>query len=389
MIVGLVLLKVLFWCALFGVLWTYAGYPLHLWWLARGRPVPIPAPVGTPTVTIVVAAYNEEKHLPQKLDNLLALRYPKECLQIIVASDCSTDRTHEIVQRYADHGVVLAALTERGGKTAAQNLAVTKATGEIVVFTDATTEFESDTLHDLLIPFGRPEVGCVGAELEYVSLEGTTVGRGAGAYWRYEKAIKTLESRVHSLVGVSGCLYAVRRRLYRPLHPALISDFVIAGEVYEQGAITVGARGAVSRETTNESAEREFDMRVRVAVRSINALATRVRLLNPFRFGFFAYQLISHKVLRYAAPQLLLMALAAAVIIVQREGWRNVYGVALVGASALVAAASVGWLASRQGRRLPFVHVPFYFAHVNFAALWAAVLYLRGERKVTWTTVRS
>jgi cellulose synthase/poly-beta-1,6-N-acetylglucosamine synthase-like glycosyltransferase len=389
MTVSLVLLQLLFWGALLAVLWSYVGYPLHLRWLARRAPVSVPAPVGTPSVTIVVAAYNEERHLPQKLDNLLALEYPKACVQIIVASDCSTDRTHDIVAQYADRGVELAALPVRGGKTAAQNLAVTKATGDIVVFTDATTEFAPGTLHDLLAPFGRPDVGCVGAELEYVSLEGSTVGRGAGAYWRYEKAVKALESRVHSLVGVSGCLYAVRRPLYRPLDPALISDFVIAGEVYEQGAITVGARGAVSRETTNESAEREFDMRVRVAVRSINALATRARLLNPFRYGFFAYQLISHKVLRYAAPQLLLVALLSAVVLVQLQGWRNVYGVAVAAAAMLLAAAGLGWLASRLGRRLPLVHVPFYFAHVNLAALWAAVLYLRGERKVTWTTVRT
>ncbi|MFN8859198.1 MAG: glycosyltransferase family 2 protein [Gemmatimonas sp.] len=384
----LLTLKLLFWTGLLAVVWSYAGYPLHLWLLARGRRRPEAAPVGLPSVTVIVAAYNEERHLAAKLDNLLALAYPKEQLQLIVASDCSTDGTHAIAQRYAEAGVELAALPERGGKTAAQNLAVTRATGDIVVFTDATTEFAPETLHDLLAPFGRPEVGCVGAELEYVSTKGSVVGRGAGAYWRYEKAVKALEARVHSLVGVSGCLYAVRRALYRPMDPVLISDFMIAGDVYEQGCITVGARGAVSRETTNEDAEREFDMRVRVAVRSINALVTRSRLLNPFRFGFFAYQLWSHKVLRYAAPQLLLLSLGAAVLIVQQEGLRSVYGASLVGGVALLAAAAVGWMASRAGRRLPLVHVPFYFAHVNVAALWAAVLYLRGERKVTWTTVR-
>jgi cellulose synthase/poly-beta-1,6-N-acetylglucosamine synthase-like glycosyltransferase len=388
-IMELILLKLLFWSALLAVFWSYAGYPLHLWWLARRRPIS-PAPsIGTPSVSIVVAAYNEERHLPQKLENLLALDYPSDQVQLIVASDCSTDRTHEIARSYSDRGVELAALAERGGKTAAQNLAVTRATGDIVVFTDATTEFEPGTLRELLAPFGRPEVGCVGAELEYSSREGTTVGRGAGAYWRYEKAVKALESRVHSLVGVSGCLYAVRRRLYRPLDPALISDFMIAGEVYEQGAITVGARGAISHETTNESVDREFDMRVRVAVRSINALVTRARLLNPLRFGFFSYQLLSHKVLRYAAPHLLLIALLAVIAIVWREGARSVYGVAMLGATAVLVASGIGWLASRRGRRLPLVHVPFYFAHVNIAAFWAAILYLRGERKVTWTTVRT
>lgn len=382
------LLKSLFWTSSLAVAWSYVGYPLHLWLLARRGRDQLSRPIGTPTVTVIVAAYNEERHIAEKLENLLSLNYPTENLQIIVASDCSTDRTHDIVRGYSGRGVELSVLPARGGKTAAQNLAVTQARGDILVFTDATTEFAPETLHDLLLPFGRPEVGCVGAELEYTT-QGSVVGRGAGAYWRYEKAVKSLEARVHSLIGVSGCLYAVRRLLYRPMDPALISDFMIAGDVYEQGAITVGARGAVSRESTNESTEREFDMRVRVAIRSINALVLRARLLNPFRFGFFAYQLWSHKVLRYAAPHLLLMALACAVLLANHHGWYTLYGIAAASGALLLVAALIGWGAARSGKRLPFVHVPFYFVHVNAAALWASVLYLRGERKVTWTTVRT
>ena len=381
-------LKFLFWIALFAVIWSYVGYPVHLWILARKKRSHVPQPVGTPTVSIIVAAYNEERHIAGKLDNLLLLTYPPERLQIIVASDCSTDATHAIVSRYSDHGVELSALPQRGGKTAAQNLAVTRARGDFVVFTDATTEFDPQTLHDLLAPFGRPEVGCVGAELEYTTL-GSVVGRGAGAYWRYEKAVKSLEARVHSLIGVSGCLYAVRKELYRPMDPSMISDFMIAGDVYEQGLITVGARGAVSRESTNEDTGREFDMRVRVAVRSINALVTRARLLNPFRFGFFAYQLWSHKVLRYSAPHLLLLTMFCALLLARSEGWATVYGSVTILGSLILFAALVGWLSTRAGRRVPLVHLPFYFIHVNLAAFWASVLYMRGERKVTWTTVRT
>jgi cellulose synthase/poly-beta-1,6-N-acetylglucosamine synthase-like glycosyltransferase len=382
------LLKGLLGIALLSVAWSYVGYPLHLRLLARRRRVSHPQPIGTPSVSIIVAAFNEQLHIAQKLDNLLSLTYPAEHLQIIVASDCSTDETHAIVAQYAKHGVELSMLPQRGGKTAAQNLAVTRARGEILVFTDATTEFAPETLHDLLAPFGRAEVGCVGAELEYTT-QGSVVGKGAGAYWRYEKTVKSLEAQVNSLIGVSGCLYAVRRNLYRPLDPALISDFMIAGDVYEQGSITVGARGAVSRESTNEDSEREFDMRVRVAVRSINALVTRAWLLNPLRYGFFSYQLWSHKVLRYAAPHLLLLALLCALMLTQLEGWRTVYGGAVAAGGLVLLAALCGWLAAKTGRRFPLVHVPFYFVHVNLAAFWASLLYLRGERKVTWTTIRT
>lgn len=381
-------LKVFFWVSLLAVAWSYVGYPIHLWLLARGSRPPTSASVGTPSVSVIVAAYNEERHIAEKISNLLALDYPEDKLQVIVASDCSTDDTHRIVREFQTRGVELSALPERGGKTAAQNLAVTRARGEILVFTDATTEFSPETMHDLLAPFGRDNVGCVGADLEYTT-QGSVVGKGAGAYWRYEKAVKALEAQVNSLIGVSGCLYAVRRSLYRPMDPALISDFMIAGDVYEQGAITAGARGAVSRESTNESTVRDFDMRVRVAVRSINALVMRARLLNPIKFGFYSYQLWSHKVLRYAAPHLLIVMQICALVLTIREGISSLYALATMISVGLLIAAFFGWRAAKSGRRLALVHIPFYFVHVNLAALWASVLYLRGERKVTWTTVRT
>jgi glycosyltransferase involved in cell wall biosynthesis len=386
---------VVFWASLAAVTWTYAGYPLFLLALARRRrrsphpPRPTEDPPFEPTVTIIVSAYNEEKAIRRKLERTLALDYPPEKLEVIVASDSSTDRTHDIVRELGPRGVRLVVLPERAGKTAAQNQAAAAAKGEVLIFTDATTELDRGSVRQLCASFVDPRVGCVGAELEYVSEGGSAVGKGGGLYWRYEKRVKELESQVSTLIGVSGCLYAVRANAYRPIEPDLISDFVVAGDVFQRGFITVYGGGTVSSERTHEETGREFEMRVRVIVRTINALVRRARMLNPLRYGFFSFQLFSHKVLRYLVPELLIAIFASGLYLALAGGSSApVYRAFLIAQLALYLAAAVGWLRQRLGLRLPFVHVPFYFVVVNLAALWALMLYLRGERKVTWTTVR-
>lgn len=382
-------MQLVFWILLGATAWTYLGYPLLLAALAHLRTRPLQTGALEPTVTVVISAYNEEKAIRRKLENTLALDYPADKLEVIVASDCSTDRTHDIVRELGPRGVRLAVLPERAGKTAAQNLAASVAKGEILIFTDATTEFNRDTVRGLVAAFADPRVGCVGAELEYVSEGGSAVGKGGGLYWRYEKRVKELEARVSTLIGVSGCLYAVRASAYRPIDPDLISDFVIAGDVFQRGFITVYGGGTVSSEKTHEETGKEFEMRVRVIVRTINALVRRARMLNPLRYGFFSFQLWSHKVLRYLVPELLLGVFGTGLYLALSDvPAAPFYRAFTVAQLALYLCAAVGWVRQRLGLRLPLVHVPFYFVVVNLAALWALVLYLRGERKVTWTTVR-
>jgi len=379
----------LFWTLLGAVLWTYLGYPALLVVLARVRSRARIRTAVEPSVTIIISAFNEEKHIARKLENTLALRYPKQKLEVIVASDCSTDNTHEIVRGFADRGVKLAILPERGGKTAAQNLAASEAKGEVFIFTDATTEFGKDAIRGIVETFADPTVGCVGAELDYVSESGNAVGKGAGAYWRYEKKIKELEDRVNSLIGVSGCLYAVRAAAFKPIEPDLISDYVIAGDVYSRGYVTVYGHGAVSQEKTHEDSGKEFEMRVRVIIRTINALVRRAYMLNPFRHGFFAFQIFSHKVLRYLVAELLIGILVIGVWLCFYGGASApIYQILTAGQFALYAAALVGWLSVKLNIKIPLVHIPFYFVVANLAALVALIQYLGGERKVVWTTHR-
>jgi cellulose synthase/poly-beta-1,6-N-acetylglucosamine synthase-like glycosyltransferase len=381
--------EVLFWICAAAILWTYAGYPLLVAALAavRGRTYRF-API-EPTVTVIIAAYNEEKHIGEKLDNMLALDYPREKLEIIVASDCSTDRTHEIVESYRDRGVKLVALPQRGGKTAGQNAAAREATGEILVFTDATTEFPPSAVRELVQGFADERVGCIDAPHQSVSSEGTVVGKGGSTYRGYETRIKAWEARVNSLIGVTGCLYAVRRSIYDPIDPDLISDFIIASKVYAKGYVTVSNERIVTRETALENPGKEFDMRVRIVIRSINGMVREAKMLNPLRYGFFSFQLWSHKVLRYLVPELLLGTFLTGGILALSDAPRARLYAALFGLQlAITAAAFLGWLAARFRLRVPLLHIPFYFFLANIAALWGFLLYLKGERKVTWTTVR-
>jgi len=384
------IIEVAFWSCVALTAWTYLGYPLLLAALARVRPRRLRGGHIEPAVSVIVSAYNEEKDIARKLQDTLALEYPRDLLEVIVASDGSSDRTNEIVKGFEGCGVRLIALPARGGKTAAQNAAARMARSEFLVFTDATTRFTASALRRLLQPFADPRVGCVGAELEYISRKGSLVGKGCGLYWRYEKRLKALESDVNSLIGVSGCLYAIRTRLYTPIEPDLTSDFTIALDTFAKGYLTVHAKGAVAMEDTNEDPRREFDMRTRVIIQTIHALARRASLLNPIRYGLFSFQLWSHKVLRYLVPELLIGALVASLVLAAHAGPRTELYQSLVACQVgfYLGAPAAWWACRRVGFRARPLSVPIYFAHVNAAAFWALVSYLRGERRVTWTTAR-
>jgi glycosyltransferase involved in cell wall biosynthesis len=382
-------MQILFWILIGGVFWTYLGYPCLLAILALcSRRRLASAPI-EPTVSMIISAYNEQKHIGQKLNNSLSLDYPREKLEIVVVSDCSSDQTHDIVRQFQDRGVKLVILPHRGGKTAAQNTAVAEARGEILVFTDATTLLQPDAIRELVKGFADPRVGCIDAPHESLSEEGTIVGRGGSTYRRYETKIKDLEARVNSLIGVTGCLYAMRRSLYVPLNPDLISDFVVASKVYAQGCISISSYKVLTREIVHEDPGKEFEMRVRVAVRSINGLIREARMLNPLRYGFFSIQLLSHKVLRYLVPEILLLALALSLVLALSASplsW--LYRLLFVVQVTLYLAALLGWLCLRFRIPVPLLHIPFYFVLANLAAFWGFVRFLNGERMVTWNTMR-
>jgi len=374
----------IFWtcCAL--LLYVYVLYPLTVRVLAARFGTPVRRGTALPSVTIIVTAYNEEKCIRAKLDNISQLDYPPALLSTIVVSDTSTDATEDIARHYDPARVSVLRVEGRRGKTACQNTAAAMARGDVLVFADATTQVHPEALRRLVESFADTDVGCVTGRVVYVTRDANVTGQGSETYWNYEQRLRAAESAFGSMIGVAGCLYAVRRCAYVPIDPRLISDFVIAMKMREQGLRTVFAADAVCFEETLDHGSRELSMRVRVAVRSLNALIHERRFLNPWRYGRFAWQLWSHKVLRYCSPLLWLAAILANISLANQPFYMAI----LVAQGALIAAGMVGFVLQARRPNLGVFGQPYYFLLANIASLIAMLRYLKGDRMVTWRPIR-
>ncbi len=377
---------IIFWASVFALGYTYAGYPLLVLLVSSLRSLNVARSAYEPVVSVIITAYNEERDLREKLLNTLALDYPADTLEVIVASDCSTDATDAIAREFASEGVRLHRQRERLGKTAAQNAAVELARGEIILFSDATTLYQPDVLRVMMPDFADASVGCVAGRLVYVDPAQTSVGHGARSYWNYETFLKKHESRACSLIGASGCLYAVRRAAYVPMYNEACSDFLIATKMMEQGLRSVYEPDAVCTEETNRRTDKELRMRVRVITQTYTDLWRHRAMMNPFRSGFYAVQLFSHKVLRYLVPVFLLATLITSAILAPRSWF---YAAAFALQLLFYVMAAFGWLLERAGsKRLRLLALPHYFVLANAASMIAFYKFLRGERYARWEPIR-
>ncbi|HMG74679.1 MAG TPA: glycosyltransferase family 2 protein [Pyrinomonadaceae bacterium] len=377
--------EIVFWLSVVALFYTYAGYPLLLALVSALKPRKVRREDCEPTVTIIITAYNEERDLAAKLENTLALDYPRALMEIIVASDCSSDRTDEIAQGFADRGVQLHRQFERLGKTAAQNAAVEKAHGEIILFSDATSLYQPDAVRAIMPSFADFKVGCVAGRLEYVDGSDSRVGRGARSYWSYETFLKRHESRVGSLIGASGCLYAVRRSAYVPLYHEACSDFIIATKMVEQGLRAVYEPNAVCFEQTNRQSDKELKMRVRIIAQTFTDLWRHRALLNPVRSGFYGVQLLSHKVMRYLVPFFLMgLLVSSAVLAPGSLFFRLIFAAQIAG----YACPALAWMLDRVGIRSRLLAFPQYFMLANLASLIGCYKFLRGQRYASWEPIR-
>jgi cellulose synthase/poly-beta-1,6-N-acetylglucosamine synthase-like glycosyltransferase len=375
--------RLLFWGGAATLAYTLVGFPLLV--LVRGklaRRAYRRASI-TPAVSIIVSARNEEAGIGAKLDSLLALDYPRDQLDIVVASDGSHDRTAEIVAGYQDRGVRLLALA-RLGKAAALNEAVAATSSEIVVFSDANSLFAPTSLSELVAPFADPDVGGVAGDQRYLPADGAI---GERSYWDFDRILKTNESRAGNVISATGAIYAIRRELFEPVPDAVTDDFVVSTGVIERGRRLVFAEDAVAYEPASTSTGDEFGRKVRIMTRGFRSVIARRALLDPTTHGFYSVQLISHKVLRrLMAVPLLAVAIGAAGL--WREG--PFYRLAAIGQVGFYAAALVGLLApDRRAGRHPAFALPAFFCMVNWAGVVAAVNVLRGHRIDRWEPVRS
>ncbi len=378
---------VLFWLCVALVLWVYAGYPLLLLAITRfSRRRPAPHAAHEPMVTLIISAYNEAKVIRQKLENSLALDYPRERLEIIVISDCSDDETDAIVKEYEDRGVRLIRMAERGGKTAGLNFAVPQARGEVVIFSDANALYHSLTAHHLVRNFADPTVGCVTGESHYqVDENAADSAASENLYWRYELALKRMESAVSSLVGGDGAIYAIRKARFRQMRLEDLSDFVNPLQIVAQGYRNVYEPQAVSFEGGAESFEKEFHRKVRIVNRAWRGLWRVRQVLNPFRFGFFTLQVISHKLLRWLVPMFMAGALFANQFLLNSGKFYQAFAVLQISFYVL---AMIGGLRSHRPSISKLFYVPYYFCLVNYASLLGIISNYRGQKFAVWNTVR-
>ncbi|MAM88044.1 MAG: glycosyl transferase [unclassified Hahellaceae] len=380
------MLTLVFWLSLALLFYIYLGYPLLASLLAQIRALPISTDDSyQPTVTIVIAAYNEADSIEATLNNKLELAYPDEKIEILVVSDESDDGTDSIVERIAQsskRSVKLFRQVPRQGKTAGLNTLVANATGDIILFSDANSQWDQNAVNHLVSNFADDGVGYVTGKMVYVAADGSLVGDGCSAYMKYENWLRVKESAIGSVVGVDGGIDGIRKSLYQPLRADQLPDFVQPLKVVEQGYRVIYEPRALLKEDANEDSVSEFSMRVRVSLRALWALKDMAHLMNPFNYGLFALQMVSHKLLRYLAFVPLITFTVAALLLAPRGGF---YALCFFGLVALYACGWLGRKGEERGRSSSFVYaVPYYFLLLNIASLKATMAFLKGEKKVVW-----
>ena len=368
--------------------YAYLLYPVLVgligWVRPRNRrPTP---PDEWPLVSITVPVYNEAAHIRRKVERILAWDYPAERRQVVVVSDASTDDTDRIVSEFKDRGVELIRLSKRGGKTAAENAALPHLRGSIVVNSDASIDVPADSLKALVLWFGDPTVGVVSCRDVSIASATDEVNQGESGYVGYEMAVRRLETRAGGIVGASGCFYAIRTHLHQHLVPeALSRDFAAPLVARRYGFRSVSADDALAYVTRTTSLRREYTRKVRTMTRGLETLYFHRQLLNPFRYGLFAWELWSHKLIRWLVPVGGVAAVAGLVLLAFEQTWaRAVLGAGVLG----MLAGWIGWVWPEDKRLPRFLALPTFVLASNVAAFQAWIGAMRGELNPIWEPTR-
>ncbi len=382
-------IEVIFWISLFMIFYAYFGYPLVLMIISSFHEKKVEKGAISPKVSFIITAFNEEQKIRDKLENSLQLDYPSESLEIIVASDCSTDKTDDIVKEYNRKGVRLVRAHVRKGKEYAQKLAVSEASGDILVFSDVSTILENDALKNIVSNFYDKTVGCVSSVDKFINPDGSISGEGA--YVRYEMFLRSLESRINTLVGLSGSFFAARKEVCSNWAEDLQSDFNTL-----LNSVKAGLRGISDPETIGyyrniQDEKKEFNRKVRTVLRGISVLMRNLSLLNPFKYGLFSWQLFSHKLCRWLVPFFLIIAFISNAVLAL---WTSslflkilfimqlcFYSLALF---YVIFFTRSGPAVSKSSSLANVLKIPYYFVTVNASIFLAWIKYFKGERAIFW-----
>ncbi|HTF96260.1 MAG TPA: glycosyltransferase family 2 protein [Cellvibrio sp.] len=371
----------LFWISSILVLYIYLGYPLLLRFLPKLPTTTVRTDAPLPRITILIPAFNEEKCIEDTITNKLNSNYPSELLEIIVISDESEDSTDALVRSIIqkDSRVSLLRQSPRQGKTAGLNMAIPVATGEIIVFSDANSHYHPDALKNLVTQFQDPDIGYVTGKMVYVNKDGSLIGDGCSAYMKYENNMRSLETKIGSIVGVDGGIDAIRKELYQPMNADQLPDFVLPLKVVTQGKRVVYCENALLNEEALTSSHSEFRMRVRVSLRAYWAMWDMKHLFNPFQYKWFSLQLISHKLLRYLAFIPLFFAFISNGFI---TGESLIYKTTFLVQVIFYSAAAA--VALNDGSKNKLLGLAHYFCLINIASTMAFFKFLKREKIVLW-----
>lgn len=360
------------------IFYSYIGYPVSLYVIGLFKNYHVKREVQYPYVTLIITAYNEEKSIKEKLENTLAIIYPKDKMQVIISSDGSTDRTNSIVEKYTNNYIQLLAIQNRSGKENAQKEALSMANGEIIIFTDVATIIDPAGIESIVSNFADPTVGCVSSEDKLIGRNGNPSGEGF--YVRYEMFLRRMESKVNSLVGLSGSFFAARRSVCQDFSGDVQSDFRTL-----LNSVKLGLRGICDPEAIGSYLDisdknREYERKVRTVLRGLTVFFMHMEFLNIFKYGFFSYQYLCHKLLRWLVPLFLIIAFIGNLFLARNS---DIYFVVFIAQIIFYLVALWGWKIGNTSSNL--IKIPYYFLAVNASIFVAWWRYFKRQRVVMWT----
>jgi len=385
------MMQFIFLNSLFLILYCYFGYPLLVYFFALILRQRIDKSPIEPTVSIIISAYNEEDCIEDKIKNLLSLDYPISKMEIIIGSDGSTDKTNDLVQPFSSAILSFYAYSQRRGKMATINDLVAKAKNEILVFTDARQSFERNAIRELVANFHDKNIGCVSGELQFKPL--TVTGRtaeGINLYWKYEKFLRACESQIHSMLGASGAIYAIRRSLFTPIPQNIIlDDMFVPLKIIQKGYRAVFDPKAQAYDVAANDSQEEYRRKVRTIYGNYQIFSLFGNLFNPFNSPV-AMQLFSHKFLRVIAPFLLILMLIINFYLVNILFF---YKIVMVSQVVFYLLAILGMMTKHTKYGLlrlvsKFCYIPYVFCLLNFSALIGFLRFVKHEQPVTWEKAR-
>lgn len=388
-------MKIVLAISLFIVFYTFAGYGIFLYLIIRikrvfkgMKPLPSENLDGLPSCTLIIAAYNEEYFIEQKISNSLQLNYPEGKLKLLFVTDGSSDKTPDIIAKYPQ--IQLLHKPERAGKIAAVHRAMEYVDTDAVVFTDANTFLNRDALIKICRHYSDKTVGAVAGEKRvHIDESADASAAGEGFYWKYESALKKWDSELYSVVGAAGELFSVRRSLYQPVEPdTVLDDFMISMLIAAKGYRIIYEPEAYATETASENVSEELKRKVRIAAGGIQSILRLKKLFNPFPYPVLSFQYISHRVLRWTiTPFLLILSFILNIVLAFKSGETSMQYLLLAQVLFYILAL-LGLMMEKRQLRIKVLFIPYYFCVMNYAVLAGIIRYFSTKQSAVWEKVQ-